>query len=525
MVTTEKVSTASIGGPIWRSAMGAAQSFGPIPLPVVDGELEVHPEYQADVRRYGFYDTAYAGGPEYKSGSDSSGCPLLWVHDPLRESPEGFERRKRMAAYVNHVRPIITKFVSYVFRQEIRRDGKDEAFNAWSEDVDGNSTKLNPFMRTAVGRACRLGRYYVAVDSTMPTDGSVETLAQAQAAGVRMTLSYIDPRRMINWRRTGGVLTEAVIVYGAGDLAIHWTRSHRTMILMDDKGKVMHTIGPEPHGWERMPIIEIAPFEGASLVSDIAELNRSLFNIGALLAEELYNCTYSQRVAIGVTAEQMQGVLTGPNRLICIPSDKARIETVGGDPAQADVLRKCLEDTTREIYRAAGLTSEDPLQSGQAKSGVALKVEFNDLAALLAAIAEEAERTESEIVKMYDAAFGADVSAPVYPEDFGTPDAQIELNRSLTVLQSQEMTPTAQLHESRRINRVLHPNADYVDAAMMDLESGEMYGPKVRVASPPAAPYTTPATGEMTGMLAAGDDPTPEPEPPAGEGEDTPAAA
>ncbi len=472
-----------------------------IPLPRVGDRLAVHPEWDAAQKAFAFYETTYAGGPGYKRGLDSTGEAILYKHDDLRESELGFKRRQRMATYKNHAKPIVKKFVEYVYRQDIERDSANERWVKWLQNIDGEQTELNPFVRRCMRNAVKLGRYYIGVDTNKPMDLGEVSISQARAMGLQMILVAIHPRNVLNWRRRNDALVEALVTYDDGATAVLWTPSTLTRIGLGKDGVVEAVEDPMPHTWGRLPIIEVAPFEGDSLIGDIAELSRDNLVLDSLLHEELYNATFTQRWVSGTDENSLQSALSGPGRIITMPNPDAKVMSTGGDPAQAATLQAAIDANTRDIYRHAGLKAEDPLQVGVAKSGVALRVEFNDLAALLSAIAEEGERVEKIIGRAFEVAGGGQVSPPKYPDKFGEPDVLVELNRTLMVLESDRMMPTAKLLESRRINGVLHPHASPEDQRTMASESRLMFGPEaVDSAAADAA-----ALAKMTALID-GDD-------------------
>ncbi|HOW70078.1 MAG TPA: hypothetical protein PKY77_05700 [Phycisphaerae bacterium] len=449
---------------------------GSIPFPQIGFPLPIHPQWASDCRRYDFLDLSYRGGPEYKKGYDSQGCPVLIEHD--RETAVGRDRRTRLGVYVNHCRPIVRRFTDFVFRQDIQRCTDDSIFTEWTKDVDLQSTPLQTFMRSVVRRACVLGRYFVAVDTTRPSGLEDMTRTQALAAKVRMFLKRVDPRRVVNWRRESDVLTEALVLYDDSSSAILWTPHVRVSMTLDEQGLVTSIISVD-HGWPRLPLIELVPFDGDSQIGDIAELNRDLFNHGTLLREELYNSTFTMRLMFGVRssdlADESGTMESGSNRLLCIPNPDAKLEVSGGDPAQAESIRKTITDSTTEIYRQCGLRAEDPMTTTAPQSGIALKVRFDEVSAQLSAIAEEAERVEGEIVKLYNVANGTDVQPPDYPEQFGQPDAGVELGRSLAVLESPQVVPAVKRLEALRLARILHPKAAARDVSLIERQVRELF--------------------------------------------------
>jgi len=347
-------------------------------------------------------------------------------------------------------------------------------------------------------RAQTLGRFFIGAESTVLA-GQVGqmTKAQAQQAGARIFLKQIDPRRVLDWRYESGALKEAMVLYDSGTIAVIWTADTMTRVTLDPVGKVQVVDQPVQHGWGRLPIFELHPFDGESQIADVAELNRDVFVNDSLLREELITATYTQRWAFGVREEQFRNVQFGPSRVICIPNPDAKIESTGGDPGQADSLRKTIDDSISELHRCAGLKAEDPLITSPAKSGVALKVEFDEVDAQLSAIAEEAERFETWLIAVYNLSSSGNVDNSVYPETFGTPDAPAELERSLNVLESPKLQPTLRRLEAVRISKILHPKAGQDDRQKMEAEAAEMFDVE-RQDWPPSAP-AAPSFGQGDG--------------------------
>ena len=466
--------------------VGDAALYGSIPVPQPGMSISDYAGADAISLRqqYDFLELSYRGGPAYKDGRDGQGQPIMWRHDDMRESDEGFARRKRMAVYINHCKPIVNRFCAFIFAQKIARDTSDPRFTRWCRNVDLRGSDLHAFLHTAVKRACIFGRYYIGLDNNKPRNLQNLTLAQARELGVQMFLMHIDPRRVLAARTESGALTEALILYGDGTRAILWRTADLFRISLDPDGIVRH-VEHDRHGWNvegmpRLPIIQIAPFEGDSLIGDVAELARDATCMGSLLREDFYNACFSQRWLTGVTPEEFEETIQGSNRVICLPRPEAKIHTTGAAPGVSESLMKMIDADVRDIYRQVGLKAEDPLEVGQAKSGIALRVEFNDLAALLAAIGSAARVAETAIVGFWNAN-GADdgrgnVAPPDYPDEFGQPDLQAELDYSLTILEAGALPPAAKLLEAKRICRVAHPNASPEQLAKMDEQCEEMYG-------------------------------------------------
>lgn len=462
----------------WLGSLQGLDDGAGIAVPIPGERLPLNPQYRKLAMKRAFFQASFDGGAEYVDARDSNGQPVLIRHEP-KETDAGFARRKRMATFKNFCKPIVRSFNDFVFRQPVKRDGANADFTAWAQNVDLLGTPIGVFMKRLLRTAAIQGCAYVGIDSTRPPGTEAMTAEQAREAGAVPFLQAIDACRLINWRRQGGALVEALVVYGAGDRAVLWRHQTKTDFVIDTKTGLVVSVNETVHGWPIMPILEVAPFEqGESQIVDIAELNKAVFNMDSLLREEIYGCTFSQYWVIGANPEQLADAAFGPNRVLTLPNPDAKVQVTGGSPEQAESIRRTIEGDIAEIYRLAGLRAEDPMKTSPAKSGVALMVEFDRIDATMAAIADEAERIENLIGLLWSIAMDSPVGPVDYPDAFGTPDVAAEIGRALDVLSQPYSTPTSKLLESRRLNGVLHPKASPADRAAMDAESGELFGPE-----------------------------------------------
>lgn len=401
--------------------------------------LPKHHSYDSDAKARAFWRLSFRCGRDYARGRDARGDEILVHHE--REGQDAYQRRLRVTKPRNHVGPIIRKYNDFVFRKDAMRakPGSNETLDLLLEDADNKGTPLIAFMRSITQMAQIEREAYILPDTNKPADGSIATQAQADEAKIRPFLRAIPPDAVVNWRDYEGVMVEAIISFEDADgnpFALWLDAKKRRIITLkvDEttaKTLVVLGIGPAtPHGCDRCPLVRVRPMfdgdgreSGESQASPLAELQQAVFNSVSLLKEELFNVTFSQIVALGVTADQVKETPLGSNRVICIPNPGGSWDTIGADPAQAASIREDIRDESRELYRIAGVSSGDPLEGPtQAESGVARAFKFNDLAANLSALADAAENGENAAIRNLCLMNGKDDPEPAhYPEAFESP--------------------------------------------------------------------------------------------------------
>jgi hypothetical protein len=416
---------------------------GPHKIKLVAGETPpIHPDYYRLNNEFGFYGLSYEGGSRYKSGTDSEGNKTFIEHE--HESPQGILRRKSMSTYRNYCRLVVDKFNSFVFEGTITRDEEDKRFDTWEEDVDGKGTCLAKFSRIAATHAAIFGRWLTIVNTTK--DPMQETEAQTMAGGANVVLEHKHPSCIIDWEDCEWNDKLLMRAYPEGyqfGAVLLIDKETITTCPLDKDGKIISIGPPESHGWDGMPVIvwyglnrTLTP--SASLIGDISELNKRIFNLDSVLAEELYKQTFTQYFAIGVSADDFGNGTASPGsrKIICInkPQTEVRFEKITSDPAQADSIRSSLTQDSDEIYRLVGLRKPDV--SIGPESGRALKIRFVETSAIAASLSSNAEESENKIISLWNAAMSGNAEESEYPdsEDFDEESLVEELKSTLDLL-------------------------------------------------------------------------------------------
>ena len=467
--------------------------FGPDPIkpesvaiavPKIGQALDMHPSYLQLVKLWTFLRWAYKGGSSYKEQNDASGDPVFVAHEREEAGKSitapGLARRKRLSVYKNYTRPIVDRFNDFVFRESgiVRDTSTGGGWKDWVEDVDDLGTPIAKFMLTQMRHAQILGRQFIVARTTRTADAGELTAAQADFAGVHTWLERVFPIDVLDWRRSRGKIRETLIRYDDGT-AVLYRVADFIEIKLNDADTVVAVSEPIEHGFGRLPVIEVAPFdETKSQIEDIAELNKQLLNLDSLRRSELYANHFTQFVITGADAAQVQKAELGTFNLLCIPNPAARMDKMGSDTSQAAGIGDAITDDIREIYKLAGLVSGDAEETGQAESGVARAWKFHEVESKLGAIADEAERVETLIGELWAAGVGSTASkpdAPDYPDKFDVPDLAAEIDRSLSLLESPKIPATMKVEESTRLRDTLYPDLDAQKRAEIEKEAVELY--------------------------------------------------
>lgn len=397
--------------------------------------LPQHKDYPARRMEWDFWSRSYEGGPKYKDAKDCLGESVFIEHE--LESPAGIARRKRMSTYRNYCRPICQKYNSFIFGYQIKRDTQSKPWVDWSANCDTFGTSLQEFMKQASLQAEIYGRYLVLIDTTKTFER--QTQAQAKAAGNKVFVAPVAPYRMIDWvcdPRDPTQLQEALVLFPDEGLARLYTRETYTVIFIqqDTTDQVEMISPPIPHAYGRVPLVVVTALpEAQSLISDIAELNKSLFNLDSILREELYKQTFTQFFAAGLNADDLQTATLGGRKMICHTNPAIKIDRLTGEISQAESIRTSMREDIGEIYRLAGLQTPDVIQNTE--SGRALKIRWNEVSLIASSIADRAEKAENELAALWAIASGsAEPQKSDYPEEFDTEEFAQELDATLKMV-------------------------------------------------------------------------------------------
>jgi hypothetical protein len=443
-------------------------------VPVVGKRPPLHRKYRDCVNKFDFYHASYVGGADYRNAKDAQGLPVFAKHPA--EDNEAAKTRLQLSICRNYTYPICQRFGSFIFSQTIIRD-TNPAYLEWAEDVDGNGTNLCDFMEDASSDARYYGIYGVVFDTTKQADS--QTQATAQAMGNRPILSTLHPSRILNWDEDR---TQLLIQHDVGEFGEVWLWTKLTVqkFALDERGKISSAGAPEVHGYPIMPIVLMSGLDGyESLIRDVAEVQKRLFNLDGILIEEMMKQTFTSHFILGVDGSQLdapgmsEAVSIAGRKYTCINKDKSTVEVVstGSDIAQADSIRASIREDELEIYRTIGLQPPE-MADKRPESGRALRIRQAETVAMTERIAANTESAEKRLVELYNFATGADVKPPIYPDSFQEDDLQVLL-QDLLQINSNNFGPKLKAAKTVQYIRQGFPELDPKERIELENEASE----------------------------------------------------
>jgi hypothetical protein len=411
----------------------------------VESPLPQCQSYADDAIARAFWRESYRVSRRYIKSQDANGQSMLVPHE--REDATGFSRRQRVTKPRNFVGPIIRRYNDFVWRRTAERGLSGQAAD-FAKNVDGSETSIDTFLKNALLVAQVERETYLLCD-TKSKDGKVTSSitmsqAQAKAAGMRPVLTRIDADAVPWWMdNSGGTLVECIVLIDSKHARWYGETTYIDLTLSTEAagqeegkaGKRIESVGAElKHGYSSNPIERMRPsFDplgggpGESQTSPLAESQQGIVQYLSLINEEIYNVTFSQWVAMGVSAEQLKELMANSNRILTIPDPNGKLQAIGADPAQAATIAARIVDETENLYRTAGVNI-DASGGSLAESGIAKAFKFNDLAANLAALADSVERSENRVLLLFSQAWKWGAVEPTkYADDFNMPDFEKEL--------------------------------------------------------------------------------------------------
>jgi len=452
-----------------------------------------HPLYNEFAADWEFFLASYVGGTNY------TGAPYLFSHD--REAPERFSKRQTRAVFNNYSRKVIDIYASFLYRQDIERASKDETLQLFLDDADLRGHSFGQVMADTVSRlSFAMGHTVVIVDLNKREEGAAPSRAAERELGVRPYISVYTPTNVHDWglnpdgsyrwiRVEEPAPDESDPFRERGEPACRYRTWTETEWRLHDEDGNQIGGGPNPLG--RVPAERIAPLEhpvqrevGWSIISDIAPLNRAIYNYRSLLDEFLFLQCFNI-VAIPIpgdpkavdTVKKLMSSLGSSTGIYFDPSKGGAPVYVTPPIDPADFLLRMIEASSKEIIDLAKL--QDRSASAKAESGMARAYEFIEANAVFSSIArhlQDAERRILHLVELWGNPKAKIADLPVtlsYPDDFNAVDLNEEIDQALSLL-TMQISPTYAQEVKKGIVRKTLPGADQetLDQIEDEIEAG-----------------------------------------------------
>lgn len=394
-----------------------------------------HPEYDNYSDSFELYYAAYKGGYEWLKDV------ATYLTSHRMEATDDFTNRQNRAFYLNYCKRIVDTYTNYIFKNGVTRTSEPQ-LGLFFKNADGMGGNIDDVMKRICCLSSVYGRVDCIVDAPFVEKGkevSVRQVKDGQApipyVILRSPLECIDwslnPVGQFNW-----VLFKYVS-YTDEDPAIErdTTNIYKYKIItlkdwaeFNDEGKLLSS------GTNDLNEVFVhrcyhkfdSGLVGTSLISDIAYVNKEIFNWCSLISEQIYKQTFSQLVVPDDGSYYENNIadtsITGGNSAADRATNPAMrsyslaskigssyaftFPAAAGQPPQyispdrdqIDVIWKMISDLVIEVYRLAGLGSSEGKEDA---SGRSRQRQFLTVEASLKAKAEVLEKAENELLRLY----------------------------------------------------------------------------------------------------------------------------
>ncbi len=442
--------------------------------------------YEEFCRWWNFYLDSYEGGEDYLKAN------YLFRH--VKEDEGDFRDRIQRSYYFNFCRTVVDTYIAHIFRKanSIYRQG-DEAgdYERFLSDVDARGNSMNGFMQEQVAPAAQIfGHVFVVVDKPK-FKGELKSKAEEREKGIRPYLVAVDPwdvtdfrldsRGNLLWLRIREVKEESPDPFyktssGEGNEYVYRTWTREAWFLHDEEGNLIET---DEHGLGRVPVVMVFNVEsrkypgfGVSALSDIAPVNRSIYNWCSLNDEFLYRQCFNI-----LAMPEMPGVKRrkiGPGNALTYPIDAARPPHYIYPPVEpGEYLLKNIDAAIRQIYRVAVLGAGWGQETPQRASGISKAYDLYQTNQNLVKKAKNLEQAEVEIGQIWGLWEGMTGFKPTveYPTDFKISDVAEDLKNDFAVLKMNISESFNRALKKRAAARYIKLDPKELDEVVREIES------------------------------------------------------
>lgn len=401
---------------------------------VLNKKIPTHPDYVQNVKDGEFFEEATEVSSDYFEVPDTKG------NDALRrftcEDSSDYLFRKNIANPKNFCGGILNKYLNTSFKEKpVRND------NEFYKNVDTLGSTMDELMQQAAKEALVYGVSYLLPDS----NSNEENLSQAQQRlmGVRPFIRLIQCNRVVNWNDIQSHLSEALVEFESEEgniYFIYYDTVNYARIDVNDKFVVTAIGDLIPHNYSSIPLVRVLPFDtDESFIAAGANLQLNIANLDSLLSVEIYKATFSKYFASGISlptdAEGNTVPLTwGVNRIMVSPAADSKMTVIGADTAQADSIRKSIQDEITSLYKMYHLSASSIGEITEVPSGISLIISREDFNAACNSIVKAVEQAEAQLVILLNESENLGLENVIYPREFIQPDQSEDLAKLRDIL-------------------------------------------------------------------------------------------
>lgn len=443
-----------------------------------DELLATHADYDAMLSRWRFWMAAYEGTQALVDAGALTRHP--------REDGQTYRDRCAEAVGFNYSRSIVHLFGNYLFEKPPMRDlgslAEDSLWQAFESDCDLFGVDLATFIVEQQKYASVYGHVGMLVDT--PGRGALSRKEERED-GVYPYLAAYHPEAILDWgyeREEGGrpELAWVKLLEEDGTVLIYERDRWERWRPADDKAGALvaeaELVAGGEHPLGRVPFVWLMNVKarrrniGVSDIADIALLDASILRDLSLGSEVIKNSAFpmfrTPRPQPDASGERE--VEVGPRAVLEWDPEyeggakQDWLEAAAREPIEAILM--WTSKKAEEIYRMANAGGLHATQvSAEARSGVALRQEFQLLNTVLAAKANNLEEAERAIIGLWLAWQGrADEAARIKverPKNFSVEDLAADLDNAVRGAELIAESPTFQSEIKLLMAKRLLPKA------------------------------------------------------------------
>ena len=349
-----------------------------------------------------------------------------------REAVEKYEKRKKLAYYLNYLKPCVDAHVSPIFKSLAVRDYKGTGAKAWEmflNDVDFTGTHIKDLMKRAALISKLNGVAFIVMDREQEVQG--ETVLALEADRSNLPYSFVvSPKSVteIVLDKFGRIVK---FVYEEADPDNEFKNAIRT--LTPNGWSLRNSKGEFSGEWNLgvTPVIPLFskehdnfnPFPMSDFIS-IAKTNLAIYNYSSWLSDILINQTFSVLIYPSTNQDDL---VIGTANALGYPADASHEPSFIAPPADpANILASNIDRLQQECYRMANVVNVTGVRV-QA-SGTAKAWDYQQTNQTLADFADMVEQAEKRIAALFCRWVGVELEYTCnYPSDYSIADVETEL--------------------------------------------------------------------------------------------------
>lgn len=373
---------------------------------------------------YVLMDEAYEGNGGFLDGT------RLEKHS--REDPKKYEKRKKLAYYLNYLKPCVDAHVTPIFKTLALREYEGTGAKSWETfvaDVDFTGTHIKDLMKKA-GKVAKLnGVAFIVMDREQGEQG--ETVLALESDRSKLPYAFVVPPKAVDEIQVDKFGRITKFVYEEIDPDNEHKNAKRT--LTPNGWSLVNSKGEFNGVWDlrETPVVALFskehdnfnPFPTSDFIS-IAKTNLAIYNYSSWLSDILINQTFSVLIYPSTSEDDL---VIGTSNALGYPAEAShepKFIAPSADPAT--ILANIIDRLQQECYRMANVVNVTGVRV-QA-SGTAKAWDYQQTNQILADFADMLEQAEKRLARLFCKWTGVELQYTCnYPSDFSIADIETEL--------------------------------------------------------------------------------------------------